>query len=272
MAGKMNKRVKNSSRMKQTVVSRKKKGDVRKGPGLGRFVLGIVFLALLYHFAISPAVHSIQAHPIFTVRRVAVDGARYINSEEIIKAADVEMGQNIFDVDIQVVSERLKSAFAAEDFTVFRSLPATITVSIHEKQPVALLNAERLIGVDKNGDPLPHIGADLVESLPIVTGIKHVRDLSDSTVKARLMKGLSMLETIKVEAPSTYQRISELHVATMNELGISLVDNGLEVIIGDRDWSRKIPIIDRVINEVTSRRKEVKAVDIRFGEVVVIKK
>ena len=45
----------------------------------------------------------------------------------------------------------------------------------------------------------------------------------------------------------------------------------IEVIVGEKDWVRKISVLDKVINEVTSRRDAVKAVDIRFGETVVVK-
>ena len=131
---------------------------------------------------------------------------------------------------------------------------------------------KELIGVDKNGVPLPYVGAELVENLPILTGIDNISALADSTVRARLQAGLNLLERIKDKAPSTYKRISEVNVSSMNTLGISLIDNGLEVIIGEKDWVRKIPVLDRVINEVTIDRKAVKAVDIRFGEKVIVVK
>ena len=271
--GKKSKKVKNIPKWKQNLASHKRRsGKTDSHFGIGRYILGFIAIALTYHFAVSPAIRRIMLHPIFKVRHVVVKGSHYIDSQEIITTAAVELGENIFDIDIGGISNTLQDDYTAEDFTVYRSFPATIAIQVHEKTPVALLNTEQLIGVDKNGIPLPHIGAELVESLPIVTGIKTLADLSDSTVKARLVAGLNMLEKINEKAPSTYKRISEIHVSNLNTLGISLLDNGLEVIIGDKDWARKIPVLDRVINEVTSRRKTVKAVDIRFGEVVVVKK
>ena len=47
---------------------------------------------------------------------------------------------------------------------------------------------------------------------------------------------------------------------------------GLEVIIGDSDWAKKIPVLDKIINEVTRREEAVKAVDIRFGEKIYVRK
>lgn len=267
-----NKKVKNSPRWKQSRASYKRRsGKAGRHVGLGRYIIGFIAIGLLYQFVGRAFLEHVKLHQIFNVRQVVVDGAQYIDSEEIIDVAAIEMGKNIFEIDIVKVSENLKSEFAAEDFAVYKSLPNSIMIRLHEKQPVALLNMKELIGVDKHGVPLPHVGADLVESLPIVTGINSISSLSDSSVKARLIAGLNLLKRISDKAPSTYKRISEIDVSSMNTMGISLIDNGLEVIIGEKDWTRKIPVLDKVINEVTSRRNAVKAVDIRFGEIVVVK-
>ncbi len=272
MAKRKNKKVKNSPRWKQSRASYKRRsGKAEFHLGIGRYIIGFITIGLLYQFVGRPLNEHIKSHQIFNVRQVLVNGAQYINSEKIINAAAIEMGKNIFEIDIVKISENLKRGFAAEDFTIYKGLPNSIIIRLHEKQPVALLNVKELVGVDKNGVPLPHVGADLVESLPIVTGINSISSLSDSTVKARLVAGLNLLEKISDNAPSTYKRISEINVSSMNTLGISLIDSGLEVIVGEKDWVRKISVLDKVINEVTSRRDAVKAVDIRFGETVVVK-
>jgi cell division protein FtsQ len=279
MALRKKKTKKNESRWKQSGASaRKRTGKLRRtriSPGkvaFGRFVFGVIVLGLIYHFAVMPVLSRITSHRIFNIAGVDVTGAEYIDSEEILEAAAIEIGKNIFEVDLREVSETLETAFTAEDFTVYKRLPNSIRISVNEKKPVALLNVKELVGVDENGVPLPHVGAELAANLPILTGIGSVSSLTDSTVNARLRAGLELLDSIKDKAPSTYKRISEINVSDMNTLGISLIDNGLEVIIGERDWVRKIPVLDKVIDEVTMNRKEVKAVDIRFDEKVVVSK
>ena len=273
MAGRINKKIKNSPGWNRNRVSYKRKfGKVRHHVGLGRYFIGFIAIILLYQFVIEPALRHIMSHQIFNVRQVVVDDAQYIDSEKIIKTAGIEIGKNIFEIDMRKVFEILESEFPAGDFTVYKSLPNSITIRVYEKNPVALLNMKELIGVDKNGVPLPYVGAELVENLPILTGIDNISALSDSAVRARLQAGLNLLERIKDKAPSTYKRISEINVSNMSTLGISLIDNGLEVIIGEKDWVRKIPVLDRIINEVTVSREKVKSVDIRFGENVIVVK
>jgi len=170
------------------------------------------------------------------------------------------------------ISETLKRSFTAEDFVVFRRLPDTITIRVRERVPVALLNSKRLVGVDREGVPLPHIGATMAESLPIITGVGDIASLSNPAVRKRLVKGLRLLDRISKESPSVYNRISEVNVSNVSEMGITLIDSGLEVIIGESDWERKIPILENVIEKFTMGRNAVKAVDIRFAERVFVRK
>jgi cell division protein FtsQ len=240
--------------------------------GLGRYIIGAAAIACFVHFICMPLAERFKSHPVFGVRNVVVEGAGYIDKEDIIATAAVQKGKNIFEVNLEKISRKLFDTFAAEDFTVYRRLPDTITIKIHERRPVALLNIKTLVGVDAEGVPLPHIGASLIETLPIITGIKSISSLSDSTVKARLITGLKLLDRISHGSPPVYNKISEVNVSTMAEMGITLVGSGLEVIIGDDNWGQKVQNLEKVISKVTERIETVKAVDIRFGEKIFVRK
>ncbi|MCE5250744.1 FtsQ-type POTRA domain-containing protein [bacterium] len=274
-------KINNSPKWKQRQVAsrRKSPGSHRSGGGSGgfgggivRFLAGCAVLCAVFWFAGIPVVRMIASYPVFNIRDVKIKGAQYLDSEKLMTTAGIETGTNIFALDLENISQSLKTAFTTENIIVYRRLPNTIVIEVRERKPVALLNMNTLVGVDKDGVPLPHIGADMVETLPIVTGIKSVTSLSDSTVKSRLLTGLKMLDRISKDAPAVYARISEVDVSNTADMGISLVDNGLQVIIGDRDWKQKIPNLEKVINEVTWRRNDAKAVDLRFGEKVIVRK
>ena len=250
----------------------KRPPDTRLLIGIIRFAAICIALATVVRYVGVPVVRTVSKHPIFHVREVVVEGAQYLDSEKIFTAANIQQGANIFDLDLMSSAQKLKSEFSAEKFTVFRRLPYTVVIEVHERKPVALLNMKKLVGVDSNGIALPHIGADMIDTLPIITGIKTVSSLSDSTTKQRIVSGIRMLEHISKEAPAVYSRISEVDVTSLADMGISLVDNGLHVIIGNNNWKSKIPNLERVINEVTWRRDNAKSLDIRFENKVIVTK
>ncbi|MCD6308333.1 MAG: FtsQ-type POTRA domain-containing protein [Candidatus Latescibacteria bacterium] len=238
----------------------------------GRYIIGLLLIGGIGRYAGVPLIESIRQHPVFDVRNVVVEGVDYLDPDAIIKTADVSEGDNIFDLDLASVSETLEHAYEAEDFVVFRRLPDTVAIRVRERKPVALLNASTIIGVDENGVPLPHVGAAFVETLPVISGVKSVEALSDSSVRERLKTGLKLLGYISDKAPSVYGRISEIDVSSVSDMGITLIDNGLEVIIGSDGWNKKIPKLDNVIARVSQQVGAVKAVDIRFGDKIFIRK
>jgi len=265
-------KTKSSQRWKKTGTSpRRRDGKRTLVSGRGRYLLAILLTVVVIRYIGMPVVERIKAHPVFTVRHVLVEGADYLDTKKVIETAAIPMGENVFEIDFTGIARHLKQEYAAEDFAVFRRLPDTITIRITEREPVALLNVKEIIGVDAEGVPLPHVGAAMVETLPIITGVDTVTSLADSTVKSRLLAGLQLLGRISDESPAVYNRISEVDVSTLSEMGITLIDNGLEVIIGSDDWARKMPVLERVVSRI-SEGMEARAVDIRFGEKIFVRK
>jgi cell division septal protein FtsQ len=236
------------------------------GRHIGRYFFLLVIIAAGLFFGGKYAVDYAAALPVFTVRHVTVEGTQFMDRAKVIASSGIRPGSGLFNVNLVGVSSKLSKEYAASNFIIYRRLPDTIVIKVHERKPVALLGSDKLIGIDDQGVPLPYVGADMVSTLPIITGIKNSASLSDPLVKARLMTGLRLLETISKDSPSIVKRISELNVSTM---GIGLIDNGLEIIIGETDWAEKVPNLEKVITEVTGRLDSVRTVNMsfmRFGD------
>jgi cell division protein FtsQ len=250
---------------------RSKGTGVRIG-GKGRYLLALLVLAALVKWGVPRIATEVASHPVFTLRHVEVEGAEYLDEGEIMAVAAISDTVNVFDVDIAATVASLEASFAAEQFSVYRKLPDTIAIRVHERMPVALLNANGLIGVDAEGVPLPHIGAASIETLPIISGILTVQALADSATQAHLVSGLAFLDRLSKQAPSVHKRISEVNVGDVSRMGFTLVDNGLEVIVGDVGWEKTIPAIEGVIHRVTRQMETVRTVDLRFGEKIFVRK
>ena len=220
----------------------------------------------------KPLLDRVVALPVFIVRTILVEGTQHLDKELILKSAAIHPGENIFRADLEKASRSLRKDFSAQDFTLFRKLPDTIVIRVVERRPVALINDGELMGVDAQGVLLPHIGAGMVDSLPIITGVTGAGALADPEVKERLLAGLKLLDAITRQAPAVQKRISEINASNASTMGISLIDNGIEVIIGQGGWTEKLPIMEKVIRQVISRGDSVQAVDMRFGEKIFIRK
>ncbi len=222
--------------------------------------------------AVKTALHPVTGLPEFTIRQVIIEGAEHLDKEKIESSSGIRVGDNIFEVNLGDAAESLKAEFAAEDFIVFRKLPGTIVIRVLERRPVALINVGKLVGVDDDGVPLPHIGADMVDTLPIITGVRSIASLSDPEVKKRLLSGLRLLDAITAQAPGVQKRISEINISNSSTMGFNLIDTGLEVIIGESGWAEKLPNLEKVITQVTGRTDTIRVLDMRIGEKIYLKK
>lgn len=95
------------------------------------------------------------------VETVAVTPGAHTSAESVREAAAVEIGEPLLFIDGGAVARRIEKLPWVERATVRRSLPATLRITIHERDPVAWIRraAEPDLGValvDASGRILDH--------------------------------------------------------------------------------------------------------------------
>jgi len=130
----------------------------------------------------------------FRVRRVEITGARYLAPETITRALALRRDASVFD-DLAAMERGLRALPGVKAGSVGRRLPGTLTVTVSETDPVALIPRRgALTPVDDHGRVLPYDPVQVVPDLPIATS-------ADS--------GLTrVLATIKTEDPALFEQIA----------------------------------------------------------------
>ena len=118
----------------------------------------------------------ILASPIFGVRTITIDGAKYTSQITLSNAKKLVKGKSIFSVDLGAVEAILQSDPWVRDAQAKRRFPSTVFIDIAERKPVAWYvgsdNQARVIDVDGrvitvlNGQPTAYtqisgVGPDL---------------------------------------------------------------------------------------------------------------
>lgn len=119
---------------------------------------------------------AILASPLFGVRNVSIEGARYTSKITLAEAEDMVRGKSIFSVDLGAVEEFLRADPWVRDAQVKRRFPSTVFFDIAERKPIAWYlgtdNQARVIDIDGrvitvlNGQPTGYtqitgVGPDL---------------------------------------------------------------------------------------------------------------
>ena len=132
----------------------------------------------------------------FRVRRVEIDGARYVSPDEIVSRLRIDTTASLFD-DVGPLEKRVRQHPSVRDVRIERKLPGTLLVRITENLPVAFVQAESgLVAVDATGRSLPVDPATADVDLPVLA----VRDTLT----------LRVLGEVRDQLPALFARIGEV--------------------------------------------------------------
>lgn len=98
----------------------------------------------------------------------SVRGLNYLTAEEVLQAAGLKMGDNLFGADVRAAEARLRTHPRILEATVRRRLPGEIIISIKERRPAALVIIDgQLYKLAADGVVLGPAG-DRYEDLPLL--------------------------------------------------------------------------------------------------------
>src|SRR5262249_12880262 len=105
----------------------------------------------------------------FRVRRIEISGARYLAPKTVTAALGLRREASVFD-DVNAMERRLRALPGVVTAGVGRRLPGTLTVTVLETEPVALIpRRSALTPVDDRGRVLPYDPAQVAPDLPVAT-------------------------------------------------------------------------------------------------------
>ncbi|MBI4720408.1 MAG: hypothetical protein HY770_04140 [Chitinivibrionia bacterium] len=160
---------------------------------------------------------------------------------------------------------RIKDADLKTDF------PSTIVCSITEREPVALVFANRFIEVDEEGMVLPEDAISSKLDLPIITGIPGEL-LKQGTICAdkRLKEALRALHACKQLGGNFTEDISEIKAGPHGVSIVSLRD-GCIVVLGDSEFEKRLKKFFLLRDTIEKNDIVTKVIDLRFDDQIVLR-
>ena len=111
-----------------------------------------IFLWVVVPILVVGLVLALLASPLFGVRTVRVDGARYTAQATLDRVNDQIKGKSIFSLDLGAVERALLADPWVRDAQAKRRFPSTVVIDIAERRPVAWFlgsdNQARVIDID----------------------------------------------------------------------------------------------------------------------------
>jgi cell division protein FtsQ len=189
----------------------------------------------------------------FRMRKVEIEGLRYLDPAEVAARLQVDTTKSIW-MDLSPLETRVAAHPQVADVDIGRRLPATIVVRVTEHLPIALIPTRSGFRVvDERGTVLPVDPSRTGVNLPIVA--------TADTALLRLLAG------IREGQPGIFARISEARRVGRDELRLQLPTVAVLAMM-DVTVQRLADIIP-VERDLASKQIQAAELDLRYRERVI---
>ncbi|WP_437679428.1 cell division protein FtsQ/DivIB [Sorangium sp. So ce131] len=198
----------------------------------------------------------IVSSPRFAVRTVLVDGVQRRTAEQVASSGGIEVGKNIFTLDLELAGASISADPWIEKATVTRKLPSTIHVSVVEREAQALVAISgELYLATRDGELFKALAEDDPVDLPIVTGItgeQVARDRAGVVIAVRRL--LDVVEDMARAGVARRYPIQELHVERDGAVVVTIGKEGIALHLGQPPYRDKVGQASRVLAELAQRK------------------
>ncbi|MCD5390684.1 FtsQ-type POTRA domain-containing protein [candidate division NPL-UPA2 bacterium] len=284
-----------NGRIKQRKKLRERRRERRKKlfKGLGRLTLILSFIVGLA-LAGKKVEDFLRSSPIFQIKEVNFKGATYLEQGVLENLANIKLGENIFQINLKKVQERLERHPKVREALVSRGFPNAVTVDIVEREAVALFeSAGGIYPIDGEGVVLPRPGQanPLSRSLPLITGVKphptaggmYEVKVGEKLQWPELTLVLDLLETLtssdlkisevdlQPQGPVLRYRETSVLLGELSKSGTFLRSTSQAAGYSKKMWDkeRKVKELKLILSDLAERKEEAEYIDLRFTRPVV---
>lgn len=233
---------------------------IRRRRNFGCFLKGLTFLV------VSAAVIGFFVYmPFFTLSEIKLSGAKYLTEEDIMKIGDIYIGEPLFELETDVVQNRLSNDLRIEEVTVRRHLPHTLEVTIKERRPIATIQCDYgYLDLDHNGTVLDSYKELKDMKIPVIKGAA-VRDLYiGDQIDEETIKGL--LKFLQLLKEDTLDRLSEIEIVEQDYVIMySATEQPVQIRIGKLErLEEKAHLTEDFIRDLDINPRPVEYVDFNY--------
>lgn len=234
------------------------------------FVLAVVLAGV----GLRAAVFFLLNSDCFRIKTIKVAGEKLDSS---LKPVEIELGskkgKNIFSFNLQETESDIRYKHPEiKEVRVRRILPDTLEVSYEIRRPFCQIDSGRfyLVSDDMVVFPSPSVAAE--PGLSIITGID-ISGLSlgpdrRSSSKA-LKRAIGLLKEIEESNFSKRYKVVRVNIYDPRNPSIYMEDE-TRIEIGEYGFKEKEALLLKVLDDLESKNKKAKIIDLRFEDVVVI--
>jgi cell division septal protein FtsQ len=243
--------------------------------GSGKFLLSIITIYLII-LGINVLIrHSENQCESFSPADIQIAGNKLIPDKQILHLCGFKNREERkkLKIDIQKLAKNIMSLDYVKGVSITKRLPRILNITIEERKPVAFIYGRGLNLIDTHGFLLPV--PDYVKSwdLPLISGIKNLGELGDSTISNKVYIALELISYLEQENPLLAGMVSEINLAPDKYIELFLIKGGTRVRINDMSFYKEIYALKNFIIKYVNiaELSHIEYIDLRFRDQLIIK-
>ena len=230
-------------------------------------------LLLLVGGLLAASIHGLLKTTPFPVQRVEVRGTQRLSHDEIVALTGVTPGQNLLALRLKTVGQQVLTNPWVASVRVQRFFPGTISVSIKEREPVAVINMGLLYYLDANGEPFKPLSHGDSLDFPVVTGISEDDLNSDpAATKDALKTACDLIAALRQHGSFILADVSEIHYDRPLGFTLYTTAGALPIRIGSDGFDSKLQRFARIYENLMTQRSVLQYIDLDYSDRIVVKK
>ena len=192
-----------------------------------------------------------QTTPRFSIVKIEIEGTRRLGREDVLGAAQVKKGDNLFAFDVERAESSLLESPWISSARITRQLPGTIQMEIAERDVLALaILGGKTFLVDQEGQPFKVMGSGDPHDLPVVTGLSVAALSKDRRAELERLRGtLSLLRKYEKLSLSQSFPAQEVHLEPSGSAVLMVGAKGTSLHLGPPPWKQKLLRAERVLQK-----------------------
>jgi cell division protein FtsQ len=193
----------------------------------------------------------------FALQHVEINGNERLTNGEVLEAAGITMEQNIFEVRLPEVIQRLEETPWVVDARASQKLPKTIRIDIVERKPEMLVLFDVPYLVDESGeifkrwvpgDPMPEC---------VITGVTR-RELAEDPEDTQqiILDAISLRNRYDAVGNHRYAKLYEIHREIDGGFSLTVGKSPFYVKLGKPPYREKLNRIAQLFAKLTKGSRE----------------
>ena len=233
--------------------------------------LAKIVLVVACSYGVLSSYRFITQSPRFNVNEMNLVGQKRLSNEELNSWIGPIIGENIFQLELDKISQRLVEHAWVQSASARRVFPQGISVELKERTPFAKVQLDQVYVMDNYGVLLGTEVGD-ANKLPTITGIKAKNfKLGSNVANEEIIRGLKMMHSLNQLAMFENNQIDNVHINSRSRITFSTHNRDTKIHMRPEIAREGFKNLVLALDAIEKKGQGLSYIDLSFKTKIVVK-